>query len=54
MGVGGPRISPPLHSAVCDPSTPLHSFQTKKGRELCADPNEDWVQKYITDLELNL
>ncbi|XP_043758927.1 C-C motif chemokine 3-like [Cervus elaphus] len=35
-------------------SKPGIIFQTKRGRELCADPNEDWVQKYITDLELNL
>uniref|UniRef100_A0A8C0E9U4 Chemokine interleukin-8-like domain-containing protein n=1 Tax=Balaenoptera musculus TaxID=9771 RepID=A0A8C0E9U4_BALMU len=37
---------------LCNPSTPLHSFQTKRGQEVCADPNEDWVQEYITDLEL--
>ncbi|XP_057571815.1 C-C motif chemokine 3 [Hippopotamus amphibius kiboko] len=34
-------------------SKPSIIFQTKKGREVCADPREDWVQEYITDLELN-
>uniref|UniRef100_A0A4W2GMM3 C-C motif chemokine 3-like n=1 Tax=Bos indicus x Bos taurus TaxID=30522 RepID=A0A4W2GMM3_BOBOX len=34
-------------------SAPLHSFKTKRGRQVCADPSEDWVQEYITDLELN-
>ena len=31
----------------------LHSFQTKRNRQFCADPRETWVQEYITDLELN-
>ncbi|XP_057571911.1 C-C motif chemokine 3-like [Hippopotamus amphibius kiboko] len=34
-------------------SKPGVIFQTKRGREVCADPSEDWVQEYITDLELN-
>ncbi|NWY94678.1 CCL3 protein, partial [Loxia curvirostra] len=25
---------------------------TRKGRQLCADPSADWVQKYLEDLEL--
>ncbi|XP_026514196.1 C-C motif chemokine 4-like isoform X1 [Terrapene carolina triunguis] len=24
-----------------------------KGREVCANPKEDWVQEYVTHLELN-
>ncbi|XP_074830549.1 C-C motif chemokine 4-like isoform X2 [Natator depressus] len=24
-----------------------------KGRELCANPSESWVQEYMNDLELN-
>ncbi|KAM9044384.1 C-C motif chemokine 3-like [Megaptera novaeangliae] len=34
-------------------SKPGVIFQTKRGRQLCANPSEDWVQEYITDLELN-
>ncbi|XP_068835145.1 C-C motif chemokine 3-like [Capricornis sumatraensis] len=34
-------------------SKPGVIFWTKKGRQVCADPSEDWVQEYITDLELN-
>ena len=52
-GPWGPRIPLMLHSPVCNPSAPLLSFKTKKGRQVCADPSEDWVQEYITDLELN-
>ncbi|XP_059701236.1 C-C motif chemokine 3-like [Haemorhous mexicanus] len=25
---------------------------TRKGRQLCADPSADWVQKYLEDLKL--
>ncbi|EHB05097.1 C-C motif chemokine 4, partial [Heterocephalus glaber] len=32
---------------------PAVIFQTKRGREVCTDPRNTWVQKYITDLELN-
>nr|XP_020740868.1 C-C motif chemokine 3-like [Odocoileus virginianus texanus] len=34
-------------------SQPGVIFKTKRGRQVCADPSEDWVQEYITDLELN-
>ncbi|XP_006048116.1 C-C motif chemokine 3 isoform X1 [Bubalus bubalis] len=34
-------------------SKPGIIFKTKRGRQVCADPSEDWVQEYITDLELN-
>ncbi|KAB0396097.1 hypothetical protein E2I00_004565 [Balaenoptera physalus] len=47
-----PRI-PLLDSSVCNTFVLLQSFQTKRGRQLCANPSEDWVQEYITDLELN-
>ncbi|KAB0396114.1 hypothetical protein E2I00_004582 [Balaenoptera physalus] len=47
-----PATSAESPVSLCNPSTPLHSFQTKRGQEVCADPSEDWVQEYITDLEL--
>ncbi|XP_069083368.1 C-C motif chemokine 3-like 1 [Pleurodeles waltl] len=28
-------------------------FITKRGRELCADPENTWVQDYVNHLELN-
>ncbi|XP_037348681.1 C-C motif chemokine 3-like isoform X2 [Talpa occidentalis] len=28
-------------------------FQTKRAWQVCADPREDWVQEYITHLDLN-
>ncbi|XP_077897380.1 C-C motif chemokine 3-like [Ictidomys tridecemlineatus] len=34
-------------------SQPGVIFLTKRGRQVCADPSENWVQEYITDLELN-
>ncbi|XP_007517052.2 C-C motif chemokine 3-like [Erinaceus europaeus] len=34
-------------------SKPGVIFQTKRGRQICANPSESWVQKYVTDLELN-
>uniref|UniRef100_A0A8C9UUR0 C-C motif chemokine n=1 Tax=Spermophilus dauricus TaxID=99837 RepID=A0A8C9UUR0_SPEDA len=34
-------------------SQPGVIFLTKRGREVCADPSENWVQEYVTDLELN-
>ncbi|XP_010133780.1 PREDICTED: C-C motif chemokine 4 homolog [Buceros rhinoceros silvestris] len=34
-------------------SQPGVVFVTKKGREVCANPDQDWVQQYVTDLELN-
>lgn len=30
-----------------------HRFITRKGREICANPEHDWVKKYVTELELN-
>ncbi|XP_012581586.1 PREDICTED: C-C motif chemokine 14 [Condylura cristata] len=32
-------------------SRPGIVFITKKGISICADPREDWVQDYITDLK---
>ncbi|XP_002748374.1 C-C motif chemokine 3-like 1 [Callithrix jacchus] len=34
-------------------SKPGVIFLTKRGRQVCADPSQEWVQKYISDLELN-
>ncbi|XP_008151875.1 C-C motif chemokine 3-like [Eptesicus fuscus] len=34
-------------------SQPGVIFQTKRGRQVCANPSEDWVQEYVADLELN-
>ncbi|KAI6074205.1 C-C motif chemokine 4-like protein [Aix galericulata] len=34
-------------------SQPGVVFITRKGREVCANPEHDWVQKYVTELELN-
>ncbi|NXE96667.1 CCL4 protein, partial [Menura novaehollandiae] len=31
---------------------PAVVFVTRKGREVCADPSEPWVQEYMTSLEL--
>ncbi|XP_061460723.1 C-C motif chemokine 4 homolog [Rhineura floridana] len=28
-------------------------FITRKGREICANPSEKWVQDYVNDLELH-
>uniref|UniRef100_A0A2K5ULB3 C-C motif chemokine n=1 Tax=Macaca fascicularis TaxID=9541 RepID=A0A2K5ULB3_MACFA len=36
-------------SSLC--SQPAVVFQTKRGKQVCADPSETWVQEY--DLELN-
>ncbi|XP_036623654.1 C-C motif chemokine 4-like [Trichosurus vulpecula] len=38
-------------SSLC--SQPGVVFKTKKGREMCANPSDDWVQKYMADPELN-
>nr|XP_027779553.1 C-C motif chemokine 4 [Marmota flaviventris] len=38
-------------SSLC--SQPAVVFQTKKGRQVCANPSESWVQEYMDDLELN-
>nr|XP_012638783.1 C-C motif chemokine 3-like [Microcebus murinus] len=29
-------------------------FITRRGRKICADPSEAWVQDYVTDLEMNV
>ncbi|XP_073091360.1 C-C motif chemokine 3-like isoform X1 [Manis javanica] len=34
-------------------SKPGVIFQTKRGRQICADPGKVWVREYITYLELN-
>uniref|UniRef100_A0A2I3SR46 C-C motif chemokine n=1 Tax=Pan troglodytes TaxID=9598 RepID=A0A2I3SR46_PANTR len=34
-------------------SKPGVIFLTKRGRQVCADPSEEWVQKYVSDLELS-
>ncbi|KAM5308942.1 C-C motif chemokine 3-like [Glossophaga mutica] len=34
-------------------SNPGVIFLTKRGREVCAHPNEAWVQEYITNLQPN-
>ncbi|VFV30032.1 chemokine (c-c motif) ligand 3-like [Lynx pardinus] len=34
-------------------SKPGVIFQTRRGRQVCADPSEAWVQEYVTDLELS-
>ncbi|XP_019588107.2 C-C motif chemokine 3 [Rhinolophus sinicus] len=34
-------------------SKPGVIFQTKRQRQVCADPREAWVQEYITDLKRN-
>ncbi|OPJ79413.1 C-C motif chemokine 4-like protein precursor [Patagioenas fasciata monilis] len=34
-------------------SKPGVVFVTKKSREVCANPEEEWVQEYMSDLELN-
>uniref|UniRef100_A0A8D0UKR3 C-C motif chemokine n=1 Tax=Sus scrofa TaxID=9823 RepID=A0A8D0UKR3_PIG len=38
-------------SSYC--SKPGIIFQTKKGRQICANPEEAWVQEYIIDLKLS-
>ncbi|XP_074046476.1 C-C motif chemokine 4-like [Macrotis lagotis] len=34
-------------------SQPAVVFQTKRGRYICANPSDAWVQNYVEDLELN-
>ncbi|KAM6163638.1 C-C motif chemokine 3-like 1 [Rhynchocyon petersi] len=34
-------------------SKPAVIFQTKKGKQICANPSDAWVQKYVSYLELN-
>ncbi|XP_055476347.1 C-C motif chemokine 4 [Psammomys obesus] len=38
-------------SSLC--SKPAVVFLTRKGRQVCADPSEPWVNEYVNDLELN-
>ncbi|XP_005076991.1 C-C motif chemokine 4 [Mesocricetus auratus] len=38
-------------SSLC--SKPAVVFLTRKGKQICADPNEPWVNEYVNDLELN-
>ncbi|XP_068945298.1 C-C motif chemokine 4-like [Petaurus breviceps papuanus] len=38
-------------SSLC--SQPAVVFLTKRGRQVCANPRDEWVQTYIDDLELN-
>lgn len=40
---------PVMANSVC-----LHSFVTKKNREICANPEDKWVQGYIKDPNLPL
>ncbi|NXJ54777.1 CCL4 protein, partial [Spizaetus tyrannus] len=32
---------------------PAVVFITKKGRQVCANPEQEWVQEYMNELELN-
>ncbi|XP_020861235.1 C-C motif chemokine 4-like [Phascolarctos cinereus] len=36
-------------SSLCP--QPAVVFKTKKGRLMCANPSDDWVQKYVDDLQ---
>uniref|UniRef100_A0A0P6J7F5 C-C motif chemokine n=1 Tax=Heterocephalus glaber TaxID=10181 RepID=A0A0P6J7F5_HETGA len=38
-------------SSLC--SQPAVVFQTRKGKQVCANPSEPWVQEYVEYLELN-
>ncbi|XP_030041419.1 C-C motif chemokine 4-like [Microcaecilia unicolor] len=38
-------------SSMC--AQPAIIFITRKGREVCANPDEEWVENYVNDLELN-
>uniref|UniRef100_F7F977 C-C motif chemokine n=1 Tax=Monodelphis domestica TaxID=13616 RepID=F7F977_MONDO len=38
-------------SSLC--SQPAVVFQTKRGREVCANPSDAWVQTYMEELEMN-
>ncbi|KAL1780351.1 C-C motif chemokine 4-like [Sigmodon hispidus] len=38
-------------SSLC--SKPAVVFLTRKGKEVCADPSQPWVNEYVNDLELN-
>ncbi|XP_008940054.1 PREDICTED: C-C motif chemokine 4 homolog isoform X1 [Merops nubicus] len=32
---------------------PAVIFITRRGRQVCANPEQEWVQEYMNDLELN-
>lgn len=52
LGLGqgsSPCSTLPLKTYLSAP----HRFITKKGRQVCANPEQDWVQEYMSDLELN-
>ncbi|XP_009868105.1 PREDICTED: C-C motif chemokine 5 isoform X2 [Apaloderma vittatum] len=38
-------------SSLCP--KPAVVFITRKKREVCANPEQEWVQQYVNDLELN-
>ncbi|XP_068945299.1 C-C motif chemokine 4-like isoform X1 [Petaurus breviceps papuanus] len=38
-------------SSLC--SQPAVVFQTRRGRQVCANPSDDWVQSYVEELELS-
>ncbi|XP_027717878.1 C-C motif chemokine 4-like isoform X1 [Vombatus ursinus] len=38
-------------SSLCP--QPAVLFQTKRGRQVCANPSDAWVQSYVEDLDLN-
>ncbi|XP_052615595.1 C-C motif chemokine 4-like isoform X1 [Peromyscus californicus insignis] len=38
-------------SSLC--SKPAVVFLTRKGKQVCADPSQPWVNEYVNDLELN-
>ncbi|XP_004590992.2 C-C motif chemokine 4 [Ochotona princeps] len=38
-------------SSLC--SQPAVVFQTKRGKQVCANPSEPWVQEYVEQLEMS-
>nr|XP_021150607.1 C-C motif chemokine 4-like [Columba livia] len=50
LGQGSP---PPIALPPKSYLSASHRFVTRKSREVCANPEEDWVQEYMSDLELN-
>ncbi|XP_030862039.1 uncharacterized protein [Gorilla gorilla gorilla] len=46
-------VSPHASSCLLLSSALSTKFQTKRGKQVCADPSETWVQEYVYDLELN-
>ncbi|XP_003795673.1 C-C motif chemokine 3-like [Otolemur garnettii] len=41
------------HESSSQCSKPAVIFLTKRGRLVCADPSEAWVQEHVTNLEPN-